>query len=86
MVPAFKNVTKKKAENNLLQFYFTLSTVFFFFFFHFTTLKWLKVLKLSKICFKMVKAMTPKQPDQNSSFLNERIPFNLNLMGVVLNY
>ena len=27
---------------------------------HFTTLKWLKVFKLSKICSKMVKAMTPK--------------------------
>ena len=41
------------------------------------TLKWLKVLKLSKICLKMVKAMTPKANDQNILFLNERIPINL---------
>ena len=41
------------------------------------TLKWLKVLKLSSICFKMLKAMTPKTTDQNMLFLNERISFNL---------
>ena len=37
------------------------------------TLKWLKVLKLSKICLQMVKAMTPKTTDQNILFLNERM-------------
>ena len=46
------------------------------------TLKWLKVLKLNKICLEMVKAMTPKKKrekkiDQKILFLNERIPFNL---------
>ena len=39
--------------------------------------EWLKVLKLSKICLKMVKAMTQKITDQKISFPNERIPFNL---------
>ena len=55
---------------------------------HFTTLKWLKVLKLSKICFKMVKAMTPKTTDQNILFLNEQIPFiyTVDLTSVVSNY
>ena len=48
MVPAFKNVTKKKAENNLLQFYFTLSTFFFFFFFFFSFYDF-KVVKSIKI-------------------------------------
>ena len=82
-----KKVTKRKAENNLFQFCFTLRKCFFFFFFfflfnfvicrHFTTGRWLKVLKLNKICFKMVKARTPKTNDQNILFLSERIPFNL---------
>ena len=40
------------------------------------TLKWLKVLKLSQICLKIVKVMTPKT-DQDSLFLNERISSNL---------
>ena len=78
MVPAFEKVTKKKAENNLFQFGFTLRKCFVFVIcMHFTTLKWLKVLKLSKICLKMVKAMTSKTNDQNILFLNERIQFNL---------
>ena len=73
MVPPFK-----KAENNLFQFCFTLRKCFVFVSCrHFTTLKWLKVLQLSKICLNMVKAMTPKTTDQNILFLNERIPFNL---------
>ena len=78
MVPPFEKVTKKKAENSLFQFCFTLRKCFVFVICrHFMTLKWLKVLKLSKICLKMVKAMTPKANDQNILFLNERIPFNL---------
>ena len=32
---------------------------------------------ISKICFKMVKAITPNTTDQNILFLNKRIPFNL---------
>ena len=61
MVPPFENVTKKKAENNLFLFCFTLRKCFVFVICrHFATLKWLKVLKLSKIGLKMVKAMTPK--------------------------
>ena len=55
---------------------------------HFRILKWLKVLKWSKICFKMVKTMTPKATDQNILFLNERIPFiyTVDLTSVVSNY
>ena len=86
MVPRFEKVTKKKAENNLFQFFFTLRKCFVFVICrHCTTLKWLKVLKLSKICLKMVKAMAPKTTDQNILFRNERIPFNLtvDLMSVV---
>ena len=79
MVPPFEKVTqKKKAENNCLQCCFTLRKCFVFVICrHFTTLKWSKVLKLSKICLKMVKAMTPKSADQNILFLNEWIPCNL---------
>ena len=77
-VPPFKKVTKEKAENNLFQFRFTLLSCFaFVMYIHFRTLKWLKVLKLSKICLIMVKVMTPKTTDQNILFLNERIRFNL---------
>ena len=78
MVPPFEKVTKKKAENNLFQFNFTLLKCFAFVICrHLTTLKWLDMLKLSKICFKMIKAITPKTTDQNICFLNERIRFNL---------
>ena len=49
-VPPFWKVTKK-AENNLFQFCFTLRKCFGCVICrHFTTLRWLKVLKLSKIC------------------------------------
>ena len=78
MVPPFENVIKKKAENNLFRFCFTLRKCLGFVICgHFTTLKWLKLLKLSTICFKMVKAMTTKTNDQNILFLNERMPFSL---------
>ena len=78
MLSPEETVTKKKAENNLFRFCFTLRNCFVFVIcMHFTTLKWLKVLNLSKIWLKMVKAMTPKTTDQNILFLNERIPFNL---------
>ena len=78
MVPHFEKVPKKKAESNLFQFCFTLRKCFVFVICrHFTTLKWLKVLKLSKICFKMIIAMTPKTTDQNILFFSERIPLNL---------
>ena len=78
MVPTFEKVTKKKAENNLFRFCFTLRKCFVFVMGrHFTTLKWLKVVKLSKSCFKMVKRMMPTTTDKNILFLNERIPFNL---------
>ena len=78
MVSPVETNHKKKAENNLFQFCFTLCKCFMFVILGcFTTLRWLKVLKLSKICFKMVKTMTPKINDQNILFLNERIPFNL---------
>ena len=80
MVPHDEKVTKKKAENNLFQFCFTLlyvNVLFFVICRHFTTWKLLEVLKLSKRCLKMVKAMTPKTTSQNILFLNERIPFNL---------
>ena len=61
MVPTFEKVTKKMAENNLFQFCFYICKCFNFVICrHFTTLKWLKVLKCSKICLKMVKAMTSK--------------------------
>ena len=66
-----EKVTKKKTENNLFQFCFTIRKCFNFVICgHFTTLKWLKVLKLSKICLKMVKAMMPKTTDQNILILN----------------
>ena len=42
---------------------------------HFTT-KWLKILKLSKICLKKIIAMTSKTTDQNICFLNRWIRFN----------
>ena len=52
MVPLLEKVTKK-AENTLFQFCFTLRKCFVFVMCgHFTTLKWLKVLKLSKIFFQ----------------------------------
>ena len=61
MVLPFEKVTKKKAETNHFQFCFTSCKCFVFVICrHFTTLKWLKVLKLSKICLKTAKAMTPK--------------------------
>ena len=76
--PFRKSHKKKETENNFFQFFFTLHKCFVFVICrHFTTLKWLKVLKLRKICFKMVEVMTPKTTDQNILFLNERIPFNL---------
>ena len=78
MVPPFEKVTKQKAGNNLFHVRFTLLKHFVFVICrHLTTLKWLKVLKLSKICLKMTKAMTPKTTDQNIWFLNDRIRFNL---------
>ena len=78
MVAPDEKVTKKKAENIFFQVCFTLRKCFVFVIFrHFTTLKWLKVPKLSKICLEMVQAMTPKTTDQNILFLNEQIPFSL---------
>ena len=74
----FRKSQKKKAENNIFQCCFTSRKCFVFVICrHFTILKWLKVLKLSKICFKMVKAMTPKTNDQNILFLSEQLPFYL---------
>ena len=53
-VPPFEKVTKKKAEKNPFQFSFDLLKCFVFVICrHFTTLKWLKVLRLSKSRFKM---------------------------------
>ena len=78
MVPPFEKVTKRRQKKNLFQFYFTLHKYFVFVLCrHFMTLKWLKVLKLNKICLKMVKAMAPKTTNQNILFLSDRIPFNL---------
>ena len=71
MVPPFEKVTKKKAENNLFQFWYFVFAICR----HFTTLKWLKVLKLSKVCLKMNKKK--KKNDQNVLFLNKRIPISL---------
>ena len=72
MVPPNEKITKKKAENNLFQCSFTLCNCFVFVICrHNMTLKWLKVLKLSNICLKMVKAMIPKTTDQNILFLKE---------------
>ena len=82
----FRKSHKKKAENNFFPFCFTLCKCFVFVLCRqFTTLKWLKVLKLSKISLKMVKAMTPKTNDQSSLFLNEEIPFNLHCTFNVCN-
>ena len=78
IIPFLSKGTKKKAENNLFQFCFTLRKCFVFVICrHFSTSKWLKVLKLNKICLKMVKCMTPKTTYQNIFFLTERTPFNL---------
>ena len=40
------------------------------------TLKWLKVLKLNKICLEMVKAMTPKKREKKKSI--RRFCFSMN--------
>ena len=74
--PLSKKSQKRRQKITFFNFVL-LYAIFFFFFRQFTTLKWLKVLKLSNICSKMVKAMTLKTNDQNILFLNERIPFNL---------
>ena len=60
---------------NLVLLY--LNVLFLSFVRHFTTLKWLKALKLSKICLKMIKAIMPKTTEPNIWFLNARIRFNL---------
>ena len=82
MVPPFEKVTHKKISLVLLY------VNILFLFRHFATLKWLKILKLSKIYLKMVKAMMPKTTDQNVLFLNERIPYicTVDLTSVVSNY
>ena len=65
----FKKGTKQKTENNIFKFSFTLLKCFAFVIRrHLTTFKCLKVLKLSKICLNMIKAMTPKTTDQNICF------------------
>ena len=90
MVPAFEKVTKLKAEHNLFQCCFSLRKWFVFVICrHFTTLKWLKVLKLSKICLKVAKVMTPKTIDQNILFLIEHCRFNecgIKLLILISNY
>ena len=86
MVPPFEKVTKrrqKKKKKNIFKFVLPCANAFFFFFFvicgHFTTLKWLKVLKSSKICFKTVKAMTPenKRSEHFVSQLTDTIQFTI---------
>ena len=52
-VPPFEKVTKQKEENSLFHFSFTLLKHFVFVICrHLTTLNWLKVLKLRKLCSK----------------------------------
>ena len=64
-----KKKKKKKKENNLFQFSLTSLKCFAFVICrHFTTLTWLKVLKLSKICLNMIKAMTPKNQNEHFGF------------------
>ena len=66
----FRKSHKKLAEDNLF-FNFVLlyaHALFFVICGHFTTLKWLKVLKLSKICFEIVKAMTKKKNNKRSEY------------------
>ena len=94
MVPTFEKVTKKKAENNLFQFCFTLCKCFNFVICrHFTTIKWLKVLKCSKICLKMVKAMTQKKKKKKKligifcfSMNRYHSIYTVDLTSVVSNY
>ena len=69
MIPPFKKVTKKKAVNNLFQFSFTLLKCYIFVICrYFTILKWLKVLKLSKICLKIQTPWHQKQPIRTFGF------------------
>ena len=90
MVPPFEKVTKKRRQIitffNFVLLY--MNILLFVICKHFTTLKWLQVLKLSKICLKMIKAMTSKTTEQNILFLNEWIPFvyTVDLTSVVSNY
>ena len=72
----FRKIHKKKVENNLFWFCVTLCKCFVFIICrHFTTVKWLKVLKYSKIYWKM--PWRQKTTDQNILFNNEWITFNL---------
>ena len=75
----FRKSRKKRQKITFFNFVLLYANALFLSFAggYFTTLKWLKLLILSKICFKMVKAMTPKTNNQNILFLNELIPFNL---------
>ena len=57
--------------------FFCFVVLYIYIYIYITTSKWLKVLKLSKLCLKMVKAMTLKTNDQNILVLHERLPFNL---------
>ena len=83
MVPRSENVPKKKAENNIFQFSLTLLKCF-------TTLKWLKVLKLSKRCFKMIKnSRSEHLVSQRTDRLNLHSRFNecgINLQILINNY
>ena len=83
MVPPFEKVTKRRQKIT-----FTLCKCFVFVIcWHSTTLKWLKLLQMIKICVKMVKAMTPKtQPIRTFQFLKNgyHISF-LNLLIVINN-
>ena len=72
MVPPYERVTKKKTQITFFyQFSFTLLKCFVFVIYRpFTTLRWLKVLKLSKICLKMIKATT--QNNNNNKTADQR--------------
>ena len=74
----FERPVKTQIEKNLINLdLLYLNVLFLCIYGHFTTFKWLKVFKLSKICLKMIRAMTPKTTAQNICFLKERIRFNL---------
>ena len=83
--PFRKSHKKQKAGNNLFQVCSTLPICFVFIIYrHVTPFKVVKSIKLSKVCLKMVKAITQKTNDQNILFLNERI--HVDLTSVVSNY
>ena len=68
MVPPFEKVTKRRQKITIFDFVLPYVNVFVFVICrHFTTVKCLKVLKLSKIYLKMLKAMTQKNNNKKNN-------------------